>query len=140
MGMFLSKLCVEEISRENWKLHEALEYVRTNGEKIIVPAGFITDFASVPKFIPFAYVIFKDEGRKAAVIHDYYYRVIRKDKHEADRLFLGALRDSPEVAIWKIVLLYWAVSLFGFFSWDKNRRTLAAELNSAINPANRNIR
>lgn len=143
MGMFVtadgkpSRLIAVEVSKRDWELHEPLEYLRSDGERIVVPAGFITDFASVPKFVPFAYVIFKDEGRKAATIHDYYYRVAGKDKHEADKLFLGALRDSPEVAIWKIVLLYWAVALFGFFSWKESEKRRSAELNEAINPAKR---
>ena len=137
MGMFLTPLLVEEVDKNNWRLHAPLRYVRSNGEEIIVPEGFVTDFASVPKFVPFAYAIFKDEGRKAACIHDYYYRVVGNSKHESDKLFLGALRDSSEVAIWKIILLYWAVALFGFFSWKEGNKRKSAELNAAINPANR---
>ena len=136
MGLFLTNLVVEEISKRNWRLHEPLRYQRgTSGEIIEVPTGFVTDFASVPRWVPFAYVIFKDEGRKAATIHDYYYRVVGKSKHEADMLFYGALRDSPDVPLWKIYFLYWAVCLLGGFSWKEDKAKKDA-LCSAINPAN----
>lgn len=136
MGLFLTPLVVEEVSKRDWKLHEPLRYQRsTTGEIIEVPAGFVTDFASVPKWVPLAYTIFKDEGRKAAAIHDYYYRVVGKSKHEADLLFYGALRDSPDVALWKIYILYWMVCLFGIFSWKEDKKSKDAICRS-IDPAN----
>lgn len=140
MGMFLTKLCVEEVSKTDWKLTCDLKYLRSSGEEIIVPAGFVTDFASVPKFATLAYALFKDEGRRAAVVHDYYYRVAGKTKEEADILFLGALRDLPDVPLWKIGCMYYAVRFFGIFSWRESAKRRSSALVSAINPANRNVK
>jgi len=52
---FSGKLRLEEYDvvdgRQRWKLLEPLEYEVFPGHTLIVPAGFITDFASVPRWI-----------------------------------------------------------------------------------------
>lgn len=70
---------------------------------VVVPTGFITNFASVP---------YKTDPRPA-VIHDYLYT--RKDisRKLADQVFLEAMNVAQDVAPWRRKIRYWAVRLFG---------------------------
>ena len=47
--MFISNLDVRKIGKNKWKLLSPLVYDGTS--KIIVPIGFETDFASVPRLV-----------------------------------------------------------------------------------------
>ena len=55
-----------------WVLTQPLIY-EGNGFKIVVPAGFYTDFASVPRS-PLTFEFF-GKFNEEAVIHDYLYRI-----------------------------------------------------------------
>lgn len=47
-----------------------------DGVKVVIPAGFWTDFASIPKFIStlsFGYLSVLDDHLKAAILHDWLY-------------------------------------------------------------------
>lgn len=61
---------------------------------IVVPAGFVTDFASIPRAF---WRVLPPTGRygKAAVVHDYLYRTpeIQVTRAEADKVFLDAMAD-----------------------------------------------
>lgn len=66
--------------------------------RVEVPAGFLTDFASVPR-LPFAYVVVGGKGKRAAVIHDWLYSggLVNGqpvDRKTADRVFAEALKAS----------------------------------------------
>lgn len=70
---FPVKLDVEYVDGHNWLLLKDFEYIRPNGERIVVPSGFLTDFASIPRGL---WNIFPPTGEygRAAVIHDYLYK------------------------------------------------------------------
>ena len=133
MSSFTSALIVSPMpDGRKWKLvrsftyHQGSEY----GQDFVhVPAGFITDFASSPRFL---WCFIPPFGRftKAAVLHDYLYQkrkmvwgiggtpivhttVTRK---EADDIFHEAMlvAGTPE---WKAKLMYWGVRLFGWLAW-----------------------
>lgn len=80
-------------------------------EVVKVPAGTITDLASVPRPL---WVIFPPHGEyaKAAIVHDYLYDQAIGSKHWADEVFLEAMIVLG-VARWRRVLMYWAVRVFG---------------------------
>lgn len=81
------------------------------GVEYVVPVGFVTDFASVPRF---AQSIVPRIGTytKATVMHDYWYKNAVKTKEWADKEFLNAmlLLGTPK---WQAYLMYFAVRLFG---------------------------
>lgn len=60
---------------------------------IPVPAGFVTDLASVPR-LPFAYLIVGGKGKKAAVVHDWLYSTRKCTRAQADEVFREALAAS----------------------------------------------
>lgn len=78
---------------------------------IVVPAGTVTDLASVPRVL---WMVFPPHGKwaKAAIIHDYLYANAIGTKIYADKVFLEAMQTLG-VPIVKRTLMYWAVRLFG---------------------------
>lgn len=71
MSGFYSNLNTTEVENGKWRLGEDLRYhSNVLGDVVTVPAGFITDFATVPR-LPVAYLVFDGYGDRAAVIHDF---------------------------------------------------------------------
>ena len=91
-GEFTSPLRVEVVEDGRYRLTEELVYRTSDGEIIRVPAGFETDFASVPR-VPFIYALFGGKGTFAAVIHDYLCRAAKtfEERRRADEIFHEAL-------------------------------------------------
>jgi hypothetical protein len=91
------------------------------GVAIIVPAGFVTDMASVPK-LPLTWLLAGGTANEAAVIHDWSYTVHavgRKPitRRQADALFREAIAASEDTTApsW---LMWLAVRLGGSGAWD----------------------
>lgn len=114
MSEFTTPAKLEMLSDFKWKLLEPFEYrvgsLKSN-EVIRVPAGFVTDLASIPRLF---WGIFPPHGEyaKAAIIHDYLYDHAIKTKKYADDVFFEAM-GVLGVASWRKYLIYWAVRLFG---------------------------
>ena len=123
MSQFTTKLNVEPIGKNLWELQEGFEYhvgYLNSDERIIVPAGFITDFASVPRvFWPIIDPI--GEHGKAAVIHDYCYATACYKRLRSDSIFLEGM-EVLEVEKWKRQAMYNAVVMFGWWAWYKHRQ------------------
>ena len=83
---------------------------------IEVPAGFETDFASVPRF-PIIWN-FAGVGNKSATIHDYLYTEHTYDRMLCDQVFREALK-AEGVGIIKRNLMYATVRIFGQAYWDE---------------------
>lgn len=92
MSGFLSKLCVERVApgAADWILTSELAFASDVLNRIIiVPVGFVTDFASVPR-LPLAYLLFGGVADEAAVIHDYLYSTGQCSRKLADDVFAEA--------------------------------------------------
>ena len=111
MSRFLTKLQVEEIDDGRWRLLANLAYSSNLAGVVIVPAGFETDFASVPR-VPVAYWLFGDVAHEAAVIHDYLYSTASVPRRIADKVLLEAM-EVTGIASWRRLPIYWAVRQFG---------------------------
>lgn len=97
--------------RPIWTLLTPLEYYsEILDERLEVPAGFVTDFASVPRVL-FAWIIAAGHASWEAVIHDYLCR-LRPDipRRVADEIFLEAMESDGEPA-WRRNLMYTAVRI-----------------------------
>lgn len=80
--------------------------------RIVVPAGFRTDFASIPRLLwP---LIGHPAGRyaQAASLHDWLYRNHLVSRAEADRIFREAM-GTLGVPAWKRSLMWAAVRVGG---------------------------
>ena len=110
-----------------WRLTSALIWERADKTLIVVPAGFLTDFASVPR-LPLIYAWVGGRGSMAAIIHDYLYTVAGTDAYphitrkDADQEFLRAMSilKEPSSPI-KRAAMYRAVRLFGGFSYQSRK-------------------
>ena len=150
MGKFNNRLMTEFWPPRGWRLGRDLTYTTkditadeiktlkavgvkikrdTNKtESIVVPSGFETDLASVPR-AAWALIAPWDVAR-AAIVHDILYKTIRqyrwkmktkedkelvaKAKVISDKVFLLAMNDAePPVAQWKKYSAWKAVDLFG---------------------------
>lgn len=103
MSLFTGELTITEthVASRVWRLEQELHYEMGSlgsGELVVVPPGFMTDGASVPRFL---WMIFPCWGTysRAAVIHDYSVHLINTGhphrlvatRYDADRLFLEAM-------------------------------------------------
>lgn len=68
-GGFITPLVVESIDPVYWKLADDLCWIGSQGDKLFVPAGEITDFASVPTLLQ-SFAGRTGAWTKAAVVHD----------------------------------------------------------------------
>jgi hypothetical protein len=112
-GHFVGELVLTPMDDgRNMKLVQPYAYVDPKDHEWPVPAGEITDGASVPKFFWAYYAPFTGNYRNAAVIHDYYC-VTKSATWEATHLlFYNAMR-AANVAEKDAKILYAAVYYFG---------------------------
>src|SRR5262245_22776830 len=79
------------IDGKNSVLEKPLKYQRPKStNEIVVPDGFVTDFASIPRAF---WTIYPRTGRYqwAAVVHDYLYWEQTLSREEADHILLEAM-------------------------------------------------
>lgn len=101
--------------RAYWRLLVPFRHERP-GVRVVVPAGFLTDFASVPRFL---WPIFPPTGpwQRAAVVHDWLYtRAADCPRFLADALFRDAMQAAG-VPAWRRVAAYYAVRCFGWLAY-----------------------
>jgi hypothetical protein len=67
---FGSELAVRAVSATTWRLTEPLVWTGTKGDTFTVPAGFVTDFATIPRFLHWLVSPYGPYTR-AAVLHDW---------------------------------------------------------------------
>lgn len=126
--MTKSQLVVRENGDGTWTLVEPLVHESPAGS-FVVPAGFVTDFASVPRIL-WSVIAPTGAHSRAAVIHDFLYAAkppvsYNKDgvtvrmplaRSQADTAFYEAmLADGvPPSRAW---VMWAAVRLFGWKPW-----------------------
>lgn len=94
-----------------WVLVESIFYYSALYDTVfIVPSGFTTDFASVPR-LPLAYLLTGDTVHAPAVVHDWLIRFKKVPRVDADRIFLEAMK-ADGVPWWRRTLMYIAVSAY----------------------------
>lgn len=91
-------------------------------EPLVVPAGFMTDLASVPWFL--RWLIRHDHPYllEASVVHDYLYtrrvgaRFYHYSRRQADRLLYGGMRSAGAPFAFAAAV-YVSVRAFGWLRW-----------------------
>ncbi|ASD90437.1 DUF1353 domain-containing protein [Salmonella enterica] len=113
MSRFTTPAILEMLGHYNWRVHEPFAFYLSDDESdvIEVPAGFITDLATVPRIF---WILLPPDGKyaKAAIIHDYLYDNALCTKKEADKIFQDGMTVLG-VPKWKRIVMYLAVRLFG---------------------------
>ena len=117
MSQFLTPLLGEWLDDDvRFELHEPLIYQSdVAGMTFNIPAGFVTDFASVPR-VPIIYELFGDKAHHESVVHDFIYQTHATIRGTADKVFKEAmiLRGKPGYVVWG---MYWGVVLGGWNSY-----------------------
>lgn len=86
---FLTELVVEKLAGDFWRV--AQEFRAQAADQVItVPAGTVTDFASVPR-LPLVFVVTGCIGQKAATLHDWLYSQGRFPRAWCDQVLRDAL-------------------------------------------------
>lgn len=88
-------------------------------QRIVVPAKFVTDLASIPQLL---WNILPPIGSydAAAVVHDYLYLHNGVTRAQADAVLNEAMTEL-EVDSWKRRLIYAGVRIGGWVPWGKYR-------------------
>ena len=128
---FRSSLVVDKIGNRLWKVYRELQYDigdLSSGNSIIVPRGFITDFASVPRAF---WIVLPPDGKytAAAVVHDFLYHIQDRSRKECDLIFLEAM-EVLEVSWIKRKSMYRAVRLFGWMPWNNHAKKMTISVQS----------
>lgn len=131
MGRFLTPLRAEKVAEANalgrarWRLTDTLRFDSAIlGREIVVPAGFETDYASVPR-VPVAYWLTGDTAHAAAVVHDWLVRHEVRDTRQwrqAARVFAEAM-VAEQVPAWRRAAMYWIVVGADPYQTDNERTT-----------------
>lgn len=84
-----------------------------------VPAGFKTDFASIPRIL-WRVLPPWDKHKRAAVIHDFLYQTGATSRWMADSLFYEAMK-TLNVPVWKRVVMWLGVRVGGARHYRGNK-------------------
>jgi len=104
-----------------WIVKEPLVYrVGVSKDSIVIPRGFVTDFASIP---PALQSLIQQNGPNLlpAVVHDYLYWTGICNRRQSDQLFKLAMIENRVTAVQQTAI-YNAVRAAGSFAWDGNRQ------------------
>jgi hypothetical protein len=119
---FTTSLALKSLRGKNeYQLTECLVFVsdrKSNKPKVfMVPSGFVTDFATIPRI--FKSIIDDNDKhiRDAAVLHDFLYSTQSRahqniSRKEADKVLIDAMK-SLGAPWWKRALIYSAVRVGG---------------------------
>jgi len=103
-------------------LREPISWEPNKGQEplksVLVPPGFVTDFASIPRVF---WSILPTDGDYTypAIIHDYLYWEQPVSRSDADTILKHAMEDF-KVSGPKIAAIYSGVRTGGSFAWDGN--------------------
>jgi hypothetical protein len=107
---------------EDWMLLSPMVYQAGRGSRliVIVPRGFVTDYASIPRPLRILLPNRGDYGN-AAVIHDYLYWRQDCTRAQADNIMAIAMMEAG-VPSATLRAIHAGVRLGGQGAWDRNRR------------------
>ena len=91
-----------------------------------IPILFISDGASIPRFLWWLFTPFSPETIDAAIPHDYAYRnqkwwrSLGYSKKDAD-IMMNLIMIEREVSGWKRRLIYAGLRAFGWIGWNESK-------------------
>lgn len=113
--IYCKSLYKDVFKPHRFEITQEIEVVLTNGEKLIIPIGYKTDFASVPRTL---WGIIQTSGRHnlATVIHDWLYDNRLYNRKFADKEMLYWLLISGCSKV-KAYTMYYACRIGGKKWW-----------------------
>jgi hypothetical protein len=122
MAKFLDTLCVTEIDDKIFAIYDHPFRYQSDlvKEVIIVPVGFYTDFASVPR-LGIIYAMLGDRAHEPAVVHDWLYYAGITTREMADNILLEAM-GVMDLPWWQKLPIYYGVRVGGWVAWNTHRK------------------
>ncbi|EAA7874378.1 DUF1353 domain-containing protein [Salmonella enterica subsp. enterica serovar Weltevreden] len=121
MSRFTTPAILEMLDHFLWRVYEPFEFYLSDdiSDIISVPAGFITDFATIPRIF---WTFMPPDGKysKTAIIHNWIYDNALRTKKEADLILLDRMTVLG-VPKWKRIVMHLAVRWFGRGMYGKER-------------------
>lgn len=141
MSAFLDTAKLEQIGWEHgrplWLTLAPLRYrSETLGRTLVVPAEFITDLASVPRWA-LVWWVAGGRGMRSSILHDFPYQFgyfldaagarIVIERATVDAEFYASLLADPMSGAGVVIaqMMYRAVRLGGRGHWDNDERTIS---------------
>jgi len=101
--------------------------IGTTSTLIVVPAGFVTDYASIPQALWSFGLSPHGKYSQAAIVHDYLYWTQECTREQADNLMAIAMME--EGVNWRTIgAIYFGLRLGGGAAWKANAAEKAAGL------------
>lgn len=92
-----------------------------SGDKVIVPEGFITDFASIPRPL-WSFLPPWGKYGKAAIVHDYLYDTAIRTRKDSDSIFLEIMKNSGVNTLIRNII-YYSVRTFGWVFYNRDNKS-----------------
>src|SRR5450755_1916345 len=111
-------------NNRTWIVVTPLTYrIGDTTDKIVVPAGFVTDLASIPSAFwgPPLFMTPAGQYSRASIIHDYLYWTQKCTRDQADRLLVIAMKES-RVSTFDELTIYEGVHVGGESAWNNNAK------------------
>lgn len=123
MSRFLNHLTVTEVDDERFQVAYSPFMYESDllPGTIVVPLGFYTDFASVPRWMPIMYSLLGDTAHEPAVIHDWLYYMGETTRENADDILLEAMKVKG-MPMYRAYPIYWGVRVGGWAAWNQHRK------------------
>ena len=103
-----------------WVTVEDMDYViGSTRDRIVVPKGFVTDFASIPQALWSLGLSPQGQYSRAALLHDYLYWSQGCTRAQSDRLLVIAMKES-KVRSFDEFVVYQGVNVGGGSAWNAN--------------------
>lgn len=115
---FDNLVCIKPYYDYTYKTCEDIHF-KVNQEDFIIPKGFVTDLASIPK--PFWIVVSPAHSAlmRASIVHDWFYKeTCDFNRINTDLIFYHMLINEG-LSIWESSIFYYAVRLFGAESYTE---------------------
>ena len=112
---------LQPFAGSEWVLGRSVSYnIRGSGDTIVVPAGFVTDFASIPWGLQ-SLIQVNTPSRLPALVHDYLYWEQGCTRVQADGILWVGLQEHG-IAWWERTLFYRGVRVGGGAAWNLNMK------------------
>lgn len=121
MSSFTQNLSITKLKKKLWRVNRAFKYhvgSKESKEIVAVPKGYITDGASIPRFL--WGIVGHPFGRyaQAAVVHDLCYEKNLYSRKRSDEIFLEAMQVLGVPWLTRRII-FRAVRMFGWISYKK---------------------
>lgn len=114
MSYFIEPLAAEQLGRWEWRLSRDLQLADPEYGLIVMPAGYVTNFASIRGlrvWLVLIYALLVGYGNASCAIHDWLYDRGELTRRQFDEALYRALR-AEGVARWR-AWLFWACVKLG---------------------------